>query len=231
MIGAARSGLLGSGVAINDNAIYQYDAQALSEFDDNDMVSTWPDEISGEDMSGEATYKDNGINNNPSLEFDGSDSVGFSNAFSDTEDVPNTVIAIIEGASFSETNTITEGGDQANHLLRVGDGGDNFDIQNDGGITGGNPQTNTPYIFVGLFSGNNSRIRINGTEIASGDIGTRSLPQSAGDSWYIGQNDNETRSWDGFIGEIIAYNVDLEDEGDLSDEESRLSRKWDISLD
>lgn len=223
--------LWSQGGAIPDSAIAQYDARALTGYSDGDPVNTWPDEGGNYDVTGTApTFRSSGINGNPSVEFDGSDDV-LSATFNSTESQPNTIAAVVEPFNADQTGYTAVVDAESNlHQLAYNTGGNNNNIElivNDSSITqlGGGSITNDPFLIVGIFDGNDSEIRANGSSVATG-----SLDDSVGlDGIQLGHGNNGPEEHlSGYLGEVVPYEADLRATGTLPTEEQRLADKWGI---
>jgi len=210
--------------AIPDSAIAQYDAQALSG-NDGDGLSTWPDEIGNNDITGgNPIIRDAGINGNRSLEFDGvNDSLDIS--FS-TISQPNTIISVVEfgKSDTTEDSFIIDSESNSDHAVSQGRFGEQS-IQA-GSRLGGTAVTQDPILITGIFDGSNSVIKENGSQQNTGDAGNNGL---TGISVGINQSGSTDRMYQGYIGEIMVYESRLSS-SEIDSEEQRLADKWGITL-
>ena len=211
--------------AIPDSAVSQYDATKISGSDGN-AITSWADQLASNDLSGNGSYKTNIINNNAVVRHDGTD-----DEFSNTnifESQPYTISGVFEWDSVGQFETIwtVADGTSAVYFGSSGFGGGSYRLNNDGSdIVGGTTDEN-PHIFVTIVDGANSSIRIDGNEVASGGVGSTDL-----DGFGTGRRaDDGGFFWGGDIGELVVYNDDIADTGDLTSEEQRLSDKWGISI-
>lgn len=224
-----RYGLHDSVDAIPDSEIDHWDAQAaFSSGDDGTTISSWPGENGDYTVTGsDPTIRENAINGNRAVEFDGvGDSL--STAFASAETQPNTVFAVIE---YLPTDTGTYGfmfdGDSTRHSIEQGIGLDpgSTTINAGSNVTGPSGSTNNdPTIITGIYDGGNSLLRQNGSQIASGAVGSNSL-----DGVQFGEASGGSNYWDGYIGEVIPYPERLSS-GQIDAQEQELADKWGITL-
>lgn len=201
----------------------QYDATEITASDE-DSVSTWSDATgNGYDLTatGSPTYKTSGINGNPVVGLDGTDDyfdvswTAFSQPFS--------IYIVAQYPTASQSGEIFDGiNASSNRHLFDSDGSDNLRMYTTTGITGSGADTN-PHIFSTLWDGGNSTLRKDGTQDASGDVGTN---DSAGIT--VGARGDQNAYGEVEIGEILIYPQDKS--GIQSDIESYLSDKWGIAV-
>jgi len=213
------------GTAIPDSAIAQYDATSLS-LSDQDTVSTWSDNLGSADLSastGSPTYLSDGINGNPSVATDGDDLTVSS--FGVT---PPYTVAIV-----TERKTGTDFGrmwyDPADGRVRhqVTDGDNtHFIIGSSANISGWDVQNDRAELHIVVIDGANSLFRGNGTQRASGDV---SGDEDLSDFGLANGSGPTRRQYNGWYGEVVVYDTALSSD-EISDEESRLSDKWGISI-
>ena len=203
-------------VVIPDSAVAQYDAQAISA-SDGDAITTWEDQIGSNDADGGSPiYRENGIGGFPSLEFDGSnDRFGTNLSLSQ----PYTYIAVVDLFDASETKRILDRDSGDSVLFFTTDGWILFAGDS---ITGSSDDSKQ--LLVGVFDGGDSLLREDGTETASGDVGSGSPTDIE-----IGAAATGANYWDGYIGEIMIYN-DVLTSAEIGSEEERLSDKWGITI-
>ena len=185
--------------AIPDSAIAQYNAKEL-DLNDQDTVLTWTDAAGSLDATGgDASFITDGINGNPSVRFDGDLYTTDIQTFSQRLVVimvlelndNNSSQRIFNGADESAANVVIDAQFNDNlHLLFAGNDLEDNQI----------PPT-APYLLTIDVNGSNSAIRINGTEVASGDVGTNDLEGIA-----FGARNDGTRPVDGDIGIIEPHN-------------------------
>jgi len=97
-----------------------------------------------------------------------------------------------------------------------------YEMFNGSGIDGGSPDTN-PKILSCLFNGTSSALRINGTQVASGDTGTLDL-----NGISVGNRPGTSQFVDAKIGQVLVYNTDKS--FNVSTIESFLGDKWGITV-
>lgn len=214
--------------AIPDSAVAQYDATQAS-FSDGVSVGTATDFINANDLgNGNATYKTSVQNGNAVYRYDGVDDGHYTGAGAFSVSQPLTFMVVAVSAA--------QGASDEAVMARADSNDTNVNIRWDGGSSAwalgadvttifGNATT-APVILTGIIDGENSKLRENGTQSVSGDIGSAGMG-----SLNLGSvNGNATWFLDGDIGEALVYNANLETAGDLSSEEQRLADKWGITL-
>ena len=227
-MGLKESGLRGSlrnvsvGIdAIPDTLEVQYDPSQQSLLDDDD-VPTRVDQVGSRDATGSGTYKTEVQNGEPVVRYDGSQSHTIPASEFDTIPEPFSVIAVVVDAE--QTSNIET-------ILGSESSGDN-DVQirwNDaweivGGSTVTGSETNAPLIISAIFDGENSKLRENSSETASGGSDSGGM-----ESLSIGQRQGD-RGWDGDSGELNIYFDNIESTDDLVSEENRLAEKYGIPI-
>jgi len=217
-IGAARAGA-SRGVfdAIPDSAIHQYDISALS-LNDGETISSVPDQIGSTNLSaiGSPTYDADANGGAGGAQVDGS------NGFETDNQI-----------SFSGGGTIYfvlnyDGGGQGDHyfiegdLLYSVDAGPGDGLFNGSWIRRNNSTVQGTAIRGGFVNGVDSKVRRDGTQIESGDIG--------GDSINATLDIALTSSpASGALSEIIIYDSVLS-QSEYKGEESRLADKYGVTL-
>jgi len=220
-----KSGLRGSlrslstGVAvIPDSVVHQYDASELS-LSDGDTVSSWPDAEGTRDLSaiGAPTYTVSRINGNATVYYDGSDD-GHTNS-NLTQSQPDYVVGVFEVVTPGNDPRLWTG-DATRQIGGIGTTGGNWQAwAGDSFIRGGSPDTN-PHIFGGFYDGAGSEVRVDGSVVATGDLGANSL-----DGLDLGEGDGHNEY---YLGELLI--LDNPSSGDIGGAESYLSDKWGITV-
>jgi hypothetical protein len=200
----------------------RFDATEISA-SDGDLVSTWADETgNGYDLTaGTApTYRDNIIGSNPVVRFDGS-SEFVDVAFSALAQ-PNTIFVVAQFRSNAggSNQPILDAKD--NDRQTIGENNDSWQLFAGSSLTRGTADT-VEHIWGGLFNGASSTLRVDGSQIASGDVGGGSL-----DGLTVGTNQPQEDFSAVDVGEILVYPQDKS--GIESDVEQYLSDKWGITL-
>jgi len=210
---------------IPDSAIAHYDAQELT-LSDQDVVDTWPDSESNNDLTGgDPIFVEDGINGLPSVEFDGEGDV-LTTAFSANITQPYTVFAVFQSSNTPDAQQLYDGDsvraafqnqpDQDRWDLWAGEYGNVFVDFADVSATDGRLQT-------GVFDGINSKLRVNEIE-DTGNVGTNEL-----DGFRIGARPDGDRPWNGYVGEVLVLN-EAADSETIANQEERLKDKWDLSF-
>ena len=212
------------GITIPDSAVAQLNAQNLSGFSDGDIVSTWVDQVAGNDATGSATYRPSGVNGYPALEFNGVDD-SFTAAIGSFNQ-PNTVFAV---GNFDDTSTgraIVDGGVDGNSHRIYWDSNEQR-WQATAGAFGSNTLgsgDDTIQLFTAVFDGSNSVFRENGVQTASNDFGSESLQDL-----NIGTLDSgNTLFWKGDIGFIEVH--DGTPSSGIQTREQEIADMWGITL-
>lgn len=161
----------------------------------------------------------NGLN---TISFDGvDDSLQMSTGLVDLAVQPFTVAFAVKqdtkvsGCHFADLGT---GG---RRILCSGDS--NWRIYANGSVVDSGVSADTNWhVFVAVFAGVSSVIRLDGVQIGAGDPGSSALQ-----SWVLGKSDGGVAT-DVNIGELTVYDVNLNASGDVTDLEDYLSNKWAI---
>lgn len=212
------------GIQLPDTEIERWDSRsAFTASDDGTTISSWPGENGEYTVTGGSpTVRENGINGFRSVEFNGSEDF-LTTSFPSVESQPNTIFVVLEYLS-ADTSTygIAVDGDTIRHSIEQGQGSGNNQINAGNNINGGNHDS--PTIITGVFDGTNGILRVNGTEVATGDVGTNGL-----DGMRFGEFSGGSNHWYGYIGEVIPYPERLSS-GEIEAQEEALSDKWNISI-
>lgn len=162
---------LSPGTTIPDSGLeHDYDATALSA-SDGSSISTFTDQQGSLDLTGNGVYRTSGINGNPSIETDGDDDKF--DAAGSTFAQPNHIFMVAQALNpneLSEQSKFFSTATGSNAHLFGPDGSGSWGAYSGAEIAGGSTDTN-PHVFTVLFDGANSYVRVDGTEVASGDIG------------------------------------------------------------
>jgi len=201
----------------------RYDATELS-FSDGQSVSTWNDQTgNGHDLTAGTppTYISNGINGNPVVSFDGVND--FLDVAWSALSQPNHVFVVFQLQKTTGPSTFQAITDSANSSNRnVFSADDEFVMFAGSAINGTASDTNN-HIGSALFDTTTSNLRIDGSQVASGNVGTQSL-----DGFRVGSAPNGTEFAEIYIGEILVYPQDKS--GIENDVEIFLSNKWGITI-
>jgi len=208
------------------SAIFQVDPVAsFSSADDGASITgSIPDESgNGNDLSnaqGGATVVNNGINGVRSLDFDrGPDeyAVQFT-----TVAQPTTIFIVIQYQDSSTQEAFgSANGGSAYNLQGFVAGSDR--------IFAGNPVTDgasdqNPHLFTLIFDGSNSVIRKDGSQVASGNVGTNGL-----DGFRLGGSTEFNNNTNSLIGEVLPCSERLS-QSEIDSQEQRIADKYGITL-
>ena len=208
--------------AIPDSVIAHYDATTESS---TGGITTINDQVGPFDLTGNCTVVSNGINGNLTYEFDGSDDVMENTEISQT--TPNYTIAVMR----YDANIFNDAGDDGFYDTTDSSGNrrqlDLFEgswriFHGDSTASGGSTDNNA-HLFVheANASGTTDSLEVDGTQVASGDVGDGSI-----DDFALGFAGSEFCEIS--VGELLHY--DDPSSQLISDEKTRLSDKWGITL-
>ena len=138
---------------------------------------------------------------------------------------PTTIAMVVQlDATTSGSNLEWFDGDSgATHLIRSRTFNGEFNIYGGNTLNAGVSEDTNPHIFVCLFNGTSSVIRIDGTEAATGDAGSLGL-----DGVTLGSRGDQSLYAPIRIGEVLVYPQDKS--SIFGDIESYLSDKWGVTL-
>jgi len=195
------------------------DLQARYDFSASNGSTPVQDQTAnGFDLTGTFSGVTRSINGVQAGDFD-SDQLNVS--FS-TVSQPTTIAIVAQHDTVGSSSAVFDADTGLNHLIRAEDDGPFFNMFAGNDLDGSTADTN-PHIFVALFNGSNSILRVDGTQVASGDAGTRAL-----DGVTLGSRGNGGNPFDGKMGECLVYPQDKS--GIFGDIESYLSGKWGITV-
>ena len=212
---------------IPTSTFLQYDASALTGLSNNDVVNTLTDNVGSNDASANQSpiYLQNEFNGLPIVRY------GLNDTHLTTFSVVNqpfTAITVFKNFNYtgSGTNRVwtrPSFGQQDTNLSRTSSGYTMY-AGNPGEVS--STRTDTSGIFACIFDGTNSELRINGSTVATGDVGNNTL----GGIELAGQTFENIffASYD--LAEHLFYDEDLRSTNELAQEESRLSSKWGITI-
>jgi len=215
------------------SAISQWDADALSGFSDGDTVSTWTDNIGPNDVTGGSPVYKTGVQNGlPVVRFDGADDQLSKLPVDTTITPPYSWLAVVpeatQGGAGNETVVARADGNDDAWYFRWEDPPNEAWHYRSGSITAGAGRgidnSAAPVLIGGITTTSDEKLRVDGSEIEEvsttpNDIESIELAASFG-NWYL----------DGSLAEVVLYDADIEADGDLQAEETRLSDKWGISI-
>jgi len=183
-----------------------------------------------EDRSGNSNSLPNGaftgvsasINGKQAGDFDGSND-GVNGSFGTVQGQPNHVFMVFQLRTTDNFRGIFDA-DANRH--KIGTGSSVFDVFAGSQLTDGSSDT-SPHVINVLFDGSNSKIRLDGTQKASGGLGAQDLDgvtlgQQAANAG-VGANYADVK-----IGEVVVYQTDKT--GQESEIEQFLADKWGITL-
>jgi len=204
---------------IPDSAIAHYDPMNISLSDGETITSITDETSEGNDLTGESTYRESGINGNPSIEFDGSSDSFISDPITERAH-PWTAFVVVDGGhgnfegivGFNDTSVTYVRNDSSNR----------WGIYAGEGLNG---TTTNKRIISAVFDEDNSFIRENGSETASGDAGSRPFNIIG-----LGHRTSADRQYySGLMGEVLICDERLSF-SEIEQQENRLANKWDFSI-
>jgi len=198
-----------------------YDAAQLN-LSDNANVFTFDDQTgNNHDLTaGNApTFKTNIVNNNPIVRFDGVDDF-LDVSFSIISQPVNIYLAFKMQSLTSRDDVLDS--NNTNTQFLFGPRSTNYTLFAGSFISGGSPDTNF-HIASWLGDGSSSTIRIDGTQVASGNPGSNGL-----DGITLGANAFGNLPAEVDIGEILVYPQDKSSK--QSSIETYLGNKWGVSV-
>jgi hypothetical protein len=166
-----------------------------------------------------------GINSIQAGDFDSSsnDTVYMSNDFG-SDITPVTIYAVVdlEGSEDGTEHNVVNTND--GNFTRFGWNGSNWELYQGNNIIGSNDATTS--LITAVIDVADSKLREEGTTVATGDIGTRNVN-------FVGlgsaEPERSERYFDGQIGEVIFYNV-RHSASTINEVESYLADKWSITI-
>ena len=220
--GASRAGLMSVAVDdIPDSEDLQIHADAS---DKTDVSSTWETGI-GPDLSavGSPSIQTDEQNGNNAVRYDGENDGHSSGSFTSSQTQPNHLFVVFRAreTDFDATLPILATEDDTNRqdILQDESGDGEWGLNSGSNIRGGSTDTNW-HIASALFNGSNSTLRIDGTQVASGDAGSDGWPSLT--VAYLDWASGNEHAID--VGEILGYQTDKSDI--VTDIESYLNDKW-----
>lgn len=205
-----------------DSVVHHYDASAL-EYGNLDTIGTWPDLAGGADLTADGGYRPtfvtDGIGGNPSVEFDGSQTIS-SAPFTDPLSQPISVIIVVRRENFDQVEDVFNGEPIGNRFL-IQFREESELLYNFGDYQAGGDGTGDVQILSVVASGYGSFLRKNGSLELNGNGGENELAGVvlAGSEGYL--------PMEGQIAEVLVYNKALS-LSQLQNEETRLQNKWSI---
>ena len=216
---APASGRTVGGPAIPDSE----DLQARYDWTQASVTSTVEDQTgNGHDLTGSYTGPTATINGLQAGEFDGADD--FVDVDWPNQSQPNHIFVVFQYLSDpNSTSGVIGGANDGQHKIGNNNNGD-LDLYagNANGVVDGDADTN-PHIASGLFDGGSSVLRIDGTQVATGDVGGQDMGGLTAGAQAGGNNYANVA-----IGEILPYQTDKS--SNQSDIETYLANKWGITL-
>lgn len=213
------------------STVGHWDAQSLN-LTDGDSVSTWPDRVGQNDASAISapTYNATGINGNPSLDCDGSNSLDTGHIPDSTTDLCFFAVVRRETTGTSQAMLGVYSTDGSTDRWYHGTSGDNraMGVGNEYNTGGGTFPSNENIIVNVVASGGTATWYENGKEIHSASYsGVNDISESM---YLCARNFGGTAGieWNGQIGEIVQAGSITEEER-LAETE-RLANKWGINI-
>ena len=238
-MGLKESGLRGSlrNVSVGIDAIpdsgdlhIRYSAKEIDASED-DTITTFDELVADENMDGEGTFRETGINGHPAVEVDNADQgSGSGNGFqTDLTSGISPPYHLFMAVNYPVTDAQTSDGitsvNSDGLVGAVRDGPDN-ELRWRGGDRDDiifSHDVEPSIISIGVPSSGNTVIRVNGSQVGSDDVGVQNWDVMTWGRRY------DTDATDADLGELLGYDTDKI--GDESEFENYLSDEWSISLD
>jgi len=221
-----------AGPDLPPSTVAHFDATLLS-LNDGDPVTTWPDQISGNDATdvNPPTFRSSGINGNPAIEFDGTNDEMEANIGAFNQPLTFGIVYKFNDTSATTTILTSKGSDELQFKFRSPDFYEHFLDQ--GGDSGAfdipKSPTTSPTISIHSYDFSTGRFRDNATNLS---FSTRSFSGNAGNvsliNLTIGNNTFDQR-FTGEVSEIMVYDSFLT-LTEVQNEETRLSNKYGITI-
>ena len=227
-MGLKESGLRGSlrnvsvGIdAIPDSVVYHFDATSIDE-SDSSSINSWECGVTGNSITGTATYRESALNGNPSLEFDGvDDDLSNTTDFSNVEP-PYTVFVVAETNNMDSRQGITGAAENFSHHVSIRD--ENWQLARSGQTITGSSDGSVQLLTTQEQDGS-VFLRENGTQTASETDSTETF-----DAMSVGSlKRDDDNYFDGFISHVEIHDETLSLE-QVEDRESELASKFDVNL-
>ena len=160
--------------AIPDTWDNYYDAADLSK-SDQESISSLSDLVGETDLSGDATFVDEGANGNPSISFNGSDEF-LEGSFSSDRDQPNTIFGVVqwdgESGNARVMDTANVGG---RNIIDFNDNDGELQAWAGTWLDSGESNITDAIILGVIFDGGDSEIRVNGSTKGTGNLDLNAL--------------------------------------------------------
>ena len=192
-----------------EDIVHRYDAREISA-DDGDSVSTWVDQTGNDNLTGNASYAELGINNNPSIEADGvDDEYNLSGDPLYGKSGTYTFAIVIE--PFDPTNDDGLFGDTRSGLrLEFTDGGFALTHSDETSITNfGSLEADTPTILVVSYDGSDVIAEQDNTEVVREAAGFRPFDTDGYRFLVV----SAVGFYDGYMSEVVFYDGHYDSDG------------------
>lgn len=230
-----------SPLPVTDGLIHHYDPDTLDgSYADGDIVEAW-DDSGGRGLtlqrqkSGGPTYQSSGVNGNPALQFGG----GHQLAADTTQQEHPFVVFAVASVSADSSSDASEhewifdgwnGGDSPTSPVSVywHSGEQSMHMAGDlNQDTGYVPTAGEPYLYTAIFNGGSSELRVDGSTVWTGSLG--SINPSYLDGISIGERAEQyNQGVTGYVGDVAYYDRVLSS-SEISDVESALADSNGIS--
>jgi hypothetical protein len=190
-------------------------------YNHGDEITTYTDQEGTLDLSdlGDPKYQTNVINGEPVSRYDGTDDAHQNSSSSISQPLHIFVVGKLNTLSNGNNQQFTGGTVQ----VQYDNSADAWGLFAGSAISGGSPDTNF-HIFTAKFDGANSYLRVDGTQLVSGDAGTNRFSDL-----HLGANKAPNQWLNGDIAEVPIHGSVLSSSAE-SDWETYLSDKYGISI-
>jgi hypothetical protein len=224
-----------AGPDLPPSTVAHFDATLLS-LNDGDPVTTWPDQISGNDATdvNPPTFRSSGINGNSAIEFDGTNDEMEANIGTFNQPLTFGIVYKLNSTSGANNILTSKGSDEFEFRYRTDTSPNRyahfFDEGGDGGVFDvPKSPTTTPTISIHSYDFSSGRFRDNATNLSFSTTSFSGTPGNASlVNLTIGNNTFDQR-FTGEVSEIMVYDSFLT-LTEVQNEETRLSNKYGITI-
>lgn len=200
--------------APTEGLLHQYDWSASGT-----TTTTVPDQEGTADLTGSFTDLTGSINGVQAGTFDGTDDAVDASYSGSTQPLERFIVLAPNSAT--GTQVFLEG-TSANFQTYI-NAFDNWSM-NAGSTVEDNAADTNPHIITSAFNGASSVLRVDGTQVASGDAGTNDPG-----GMTVGKRRSNENYFNGLVGEVLEYDPNASGYS-RTDVESYLSSKWGITV-
>jgi len=200
---------------------------------DNEYIDEWADaQGSNKDATGYSPIRrDNSLNGNPIVEFDGPNGSDFLDVSPNklTYEQPFTFVCVpvtVEAYNVYTEIIVGKHPDATEgYEIRYRNSPEAWSMTDDVGNRLTDPsQASPPALLTCVFDSNNSRLRVDGTEVDAGTMASYNMK-----GLRLGNNESRDRSM-GELAEVRAYNRDIVASGEVDAIEESVANTWGLTI-